>query len=71
MKTLSIIAAAIFLGLSGAAMASDSGENHQDGGNSVGSNPFMPEFGRQASPGYSAFGSYTVQHRVVHHHVKK
>jgi hypothetical protein len=71
MKTLSIITAVIFLGLSGAAMASDSGENHQDGGNSVGSNPFMPEFSRQASPGYSAFGSYPVQHRVVHHHVKK
>jgi hypothetical protein len=71
MKTLSIITAAIFLGLSGAAMANDSGENHQDGGNSVGRNPFMPEFTTPASPGYSAFGSYPVQHRVVHHHVKK
>jgi hypothetical protein len=72
MKTLSIITAAMFLGLSGAAMAGDSGENHQGGGGgNSGPNPFMPEFSTQASPGYSAFGSYPVQHRVVHHHVKK
>ena len=41
MKTLSIITAAIFLGLSGAALAGDSGENHQDDSNSTGPNPFM------------------------------
>ena len=70
MKTLSIITAAIFLGLSGAAMANDSGENHQGGGNSVGPNPFMPEFSTHASPGYSAFGQYPVHPHVVHRHVE-
>jgi hypothetical protein len=39
MKNLSIIAVAILLGLGGAAMASDSGENHQDDTNSTGANP--------------------------------
>jgi hypothetical protein len=70
-KTKIALAAALVLGLGGAAMANDSGENHQDGGNSVGSNPFMPEFSTRASSGSSAFGSYPVQQRVVHHHVKK
>jgi hypothetical protein len=40
MKALSIITLAIFLGLSGTAMANDSGEI-QEGGNAVGPNPFM------------------------------
>ena len=71
MKTLSIVTVAILLGLSGAAMAGDSGENHQDNTNATGSNPFMPEFSKPASPGYSAFGQYPVHHHVVHRHVKK
>jgi hypothetical protein len=71
MKTLSIITVAILLGLSGAAMAGDSGENHQDNTNATGSNPFMPEFNTPASSGYSAFGKYSVQHHVVHRHVEK
>ena len=77
MKTLSIITTAIFLGLSGAAMAGDSGENHQDNTNVTGPNPFMPEFGAPASHGaagaygYSAFAQYPVHHHVVHRHVKK
>jgi hypothetical protein len=70
MKTLSIITAAIFLGLSGAAMAGDSGENHQDNTSATGPNPFMPEFSTHASPGYSAFGQYPVHPHVVHRHVE-
>ena len=42
MKALSIVTVAILLGLGGAAMANDSGENHQDNTNSTGANPFMP-----------------------------
>ena len=72
MKTLGIITAAIFLGLSGVAMAGDSGENHQNNNtNTTGANPFMPEFSTPASPGYSAFGQYPVHHHVVHRHVAK
>jgi hypothetical protein len=71
MKTLSIITAAIFLGLSGAAMAGDSGENHQDNTNVTGANPFMPEFGTPASAASSAFGQYQVRHHVGHRHVEK
>jgi hypothetical protein len=71
MKTLSIITAAIFLGLSGAAMAGDSGENHQDSTNAAGSNPFMPELSTPASSGYSAFGKYSVQHHAVRRHIEK
>jgi hypothetical protein len=71
MKTLSIITAAIFLALSGAAMAGDSGENHQDNTNVTGANPFMPEFSTPASAGSSAFGQYQVRHHVGHRHVEK
>jgi hypothetical protein len=71
MKTLSIITVAILLGLSGAAMAGDSGENHRDNTNTTGPNPFMPEFSTPASPRYSALAEYPVQHYVVHRHVKK
>jgi hypothetical protein len=39
MKTLSILIVAIHLGLSGAAMAGDSGEAHQDNGNATGFTP--------------------------------
>jgi hypothetical protein len=71
MKTLSIITAAIFLGLSGAAMAGDSGENHQDNTNVTGANPFMPEFSTPASAASSAFGQYQVRHHVGRRHVEK
>jgi hypothetical protein len=72
-RTKIALSFALILGLSGAAMANDSGENHQDGGNSVGANPFMPEFNTPVSHGgantygYSAFA----QSHVVHRHVKK
>jgi hypothetical protein len=77
MKKLSIITVAILLGLSGAAMAHDSGANHQDDTNSTGPNPFMPEFntpvthGDAGTFGYSAYAQAPVQHHVAHHHVKK
>ena len=72
MKTLSIITAAIFLSLSGAVMAADSGEYHQDDTNSTGPNPYMTF----SAPiyhggGYRAFAQQPVRHHVVHHHVEK
>jgi len=77
MKTLSIITAAILLGLSGAAMANGQ-ESQQGDTNSTGPNPFMPEFSTPVTHGdadmthgYSAFAQYPVQHHVVHHQVKK
>ena len=74
MKTLSIITAAIFLGLSGAAMAGQ--DSQQSSTNATGPNPFMPEFSTHVSHGdmtrgYSAFAQYPVHHHVVHRHVKK
>ena len=77
MKTLSIITAAIFLGLSGAAMAGHDSESQQGSTNATGPNPFMPEFstpvshGNADTNGYSAYAQYPVQHHVVHHQVKK
>jgi hypothetical protein len=70
MKTLTIVTLAILLGLGGAAMAGDSGENHRSNTNTTGPNPFMPEFSTPASPRHSAFAQYPVQHHVVHRHVK-
>jgi hypothetical protein len=70
MKTLSIVTVAIFLGLSGAAMAAEENCGIYCS-NSTGPNPFMPEFSTPASRGYSAFAQHPVQHHVVHHHVKK
>ncbi len=70
MKKLSIIAAAIFLGLGGIAVAGDSGENHGDYSNSKGFNPYMPELSAPAA-GYSAHAQASVQHQVVHRHVEK
>lgn len=67
MKKLSIVAAAILLGLGGAAMAGDSGENHQDNTNTAGVNPYMPELSVPAGRG--AFAK--VEHPQVVHHVKK
>jgi hypothetical protein len=78
MKTLGIITAAIFLGLGGAAMANDSGENHQDNTNSTGPNPYMtfsdPWTFRGANHqggGNNAFAMQPVQHHVVKPHDKK
>jgi hypothetical protein len=65
MKKLSIIAVAVLLGLGGAAMASDSGENHQDDTNSTGPNPYMT----YSSGGYHAFAQQPVQ--PAQHHVVK
>ena len=76
MKTLSIITAAIFLGLSGAAMAGGQ-DSQQSSANATGPNPFMPEFSTPArsgdtnSFGYSAFAQYPVHHHVVHRKVEK
>ena len=71
MKTLSILTVAVLLGLSGAAMAGDSGENHQDYSNTRGFNPYMPEFSSPAPQGRSAFAESPVVHHAVKHHVKK
>ena len=70
MKTLGIVTVAIFLGLSGVAKAAEENCGIYCS-NSTGPNPFMPEFSTPASRGYSAFAQHPVQHRVVHHHVKK
>jgi hypothetical protein len=70
MKTLGIVTVAIFLGLSGVAMAAEENCGIYCS-NSTGPNPFMPEFSTPASRGYSSFAQHPVQHHVVHHHVKK
>jgi hypothetical protein len=72
MKALSIITLAIFLGLFGTAMANDSGENRQDGGNAVGPNPYMtaPSKLRSMWLAEDAFAMHPVQHQVVKPHVK-
>jgi hypothetical protein len=73
MKKLSIIAVAILLGLGGAAMASDSGENHQDDTNSTGPNPYMTfSSGSLQRGGYRAYAQQPVQPaQPAHHHVVK
>jgi hypothetical protein len=77
MKTLSIATAAIFLALSGVAMAGHDSESQQGSTNATGPNPFMPEFSTPVSHGdadtngYSAFGQYRVPHHVVKHQVKR
>ena len=72
MKTLSIVTAALLLGLGGTVMAADSGENHQDDTNSTGANPYMavgtPTY---RAGGYEARAQYTAPHHVVKPHVKK
>ena len=71
MKTLSIVTAAIFLGLGGVAMAGHDSESQQSYTNATGPNPFMPEFSTPASTGYSAFARYPLHHHVTHRHVEK
>jgi hypothetical protein len=71
MKTLSTIAVAVLLGLTGAAMAGDSGENHQDNTNATGPNPYMTfSGGSYRAGGYQAYGQQAVAPHVVKHHVK-
>ena len=69
-KTLGAITVAILLSC-GAAMANDSGENHQDNTNATGLNPFMSLSGGSYRGGYRSFAEYPVHHHVVKHHVKK
>jgi hypothetical protein len=71
MKTLSIVTAAIFLGLGSVAMAGHDSESQQSYTNATGPNPFMPEFSTPASAGYSAFARYPLHHHVAHRHVEK
>jgi hypothetical protein len=73
MKALSIITVAIFLGFCGVAMASDSGENHQDDTNSTGPNPYMTFRGPiHRGGGANAFAlKLPARHHVVISHVKK
>ena len=75
MKTLSMVTVAILLGLGGVAMAAGNRDCGDYCTNSTGPNPFMPEFSTPATPGYSAFARYpvqhSVQHHVVHRHVEK
>jgi len=70
-KTTVALSVALFLGLCGTVMANDSGENHQDGGNATGPNPYMtfsaPTY--RTFGGKEAFARYPSQHHVVH--VKK
>ncbi len=72
MKTLSIVTAALLLGLSGTVMAADSGENHQDDTNTGGPNPYMsigiPTY---RAGGYEARAQYLAPHHVAKPHVKK
>jgi hypothetical protein len=64
---------ALLLGLGGAVMANDSGENHQDGGNSVGPNPYMTFStpSRAFSGGNAAFAMQRVPHHSVKHQTNK
>ncbi len=73
MKTLSIVTAALFLGLCGTVMAADSGENHQDNTNTGGPlNPYMtfsaPTY---RARGYESLAKSPVPHHVVKRHVSK
>lgn len=70
-KTKIAFAAALMLGLCGTVMAADSGENHQDGGNEVGPNPFMTFSGQSFRGGNEAFAQHMVRPHVANHHVKK
>jgi hypothetical protein len=65
------LSAAFFLGFCGAVMANDnSGENHQDGGNETGPNPYMTFStpSRAFNGGNAAFAMHAVPHHSVKHH---
>ena len=77
MKKLSIIAAALFLGLSGVAMAGQ--DSQQSNTNSTGPNPYMPEFSTPVTHGdadlvsgnaRSAFG-YVIPHQTAHRQIER
>ena len=65
------LSAALLLSLCGTVMANDSGENHQDGGNEVGPNPFMTFNGQTYRGGNEAFAQHLVPTHAMKHHVKK
>ena len=71
MKALSAFAVAILLGLTATAMAGDSGENHQDGSNATGPNPYMFSDGSYRGGGYQAFGQQSIPHHALKHHAKR
>jgi hypothetical protein len=71
-KTKIALSAALVLALCGTVMASDSGENHQDGGNATGPNPYMTFSGENhRGAGSDTFAKYLVQHHVATSHVKR
>jgi hypothetical protein len=70
MKVLSIFTVAIFLGLSGAAMAANDGCGSYCT-NSTGPNPFMPEFSTSSASADSAYAQARVHHPIVRHRVEK
>jgi hypothetical protein len=70
-KTKLALAAAVILGAASAATANDSGENHQDGGNSVGPNPFMTSRAPSYRAGNEAFAQYLTRAPLMKHRVKR
>jgi hypothetical protein len=70
-KTTIALAAALMLGLCGTVMANDSGENHMDGGNEVGPNPYMTFSGQSYRGGNAAFAQRVVQPHAAKYRVKK
>ena len=64
------LSAALVLALCGTVMANDSGENHQDGGNETGPNPYMTFStpSRAFNGGNAAFAMHAVPHHSVKHH---
>jgi hypothetical protein len=73
MKTLSIVTAAIFLGLGGTVMAADSGENHQDNTNTGGSASRYMTYNAPTyrAGGYEALAKSPAPHQVAKPHVAK
>jgi len=68
------LSAAFFLGFCGAVMANDnSGENHQDGGNETGPNPFMTfsSPARAFNGGTAAFAMHPAPRHSVKHQTNK
>jgi hypothetical protein len=70
MKTLSIVTVAIFLGLSGVAMAAEENCGIYCS-NSTGPNPFMPEVSTSSASADSAYAQAQVHHQIVRHRVEK
>lgn len=71
-RTMIGLSFALFFSLCGTVMANDSGENHQDGGNAVGPNPYMTFNGESyRGAGNAAFAKHLVQHHVLNPHIKR